>query len=41
MEDMLELSVNQNFVPVVEDQQVFIGILRRKDIIGYFQSLKK
>ncbi|MGP4074737.1 CBS domain-containing protein [Halobacillus sp. K22] len=39
MEDMLGLAVNQNFVPVVDDQQVFIGIIRRKDIIEYFKSL--
>ena len=39
MEDMLELAVSQNFVPVVDDQQVFIGIIRRQDIIEYFKSV--
>ncbi|KHE67664.1 CBS domain-containing protein [Halobacillus sp. BBL2006] len=41
MEDMLELAVSQNFVPVVDDQQVFIGIIRRMDIIEYFVSLNE
>jgi predicted transcriptional regulator len=26
----------QNFVPVVDDQKNFIGIITRKDIIRYF-----
>jgi CBS-domain-containing membrane protein len=36
MEDMLALAADQNFVPVVDDDQVFIGIIRRKDIIEYY-----
>ena len=36
MEDMLELAADQNFVPVVDDESIFIGIIRRKDIIGYY-----
>ena len=36
MEDLLELSLNQNFVPVVDDYNHFIGIITRKDIIRYF-----
>ena len=27
--------MRQNFVPVVDDEGVFIGIIRRKDIIQY------
>ncbi|CAG7610629.1 hypothetical protein PAESOLCIP111_01264 [Paenibacillus solanacearum] len=40
LEDMLELAADQNFVPVVEDEesQLFIGIIRRKDIIEYYTS---
>ncbi|RJE90539.1 CBS domain-containing protein [Paenibacillus sp. 1011MAR3C5] len=37
-EDMLELAADQNFVPVIDEQQVFIGIIRRKDIIEYYTS---
>ncbi len=36
MESLIERALNQNFVPVVDDQKNFIGIIRRKDIINYF-----
>ncbi|XID90739.1 CBS domain-containing protein [Paenibacillaceae bacterium WGS1546] len=36
MEDMLTLAADQNFVPVVDDERVFLGIIRRKDIIEYY-----
>jgi CBS-domain-containing membrane protein len=36
MEDMLALAADQNFVPVVDDESIFIGIIRRKDIIAYY-----
>ncbi|WP_379150799.1 CBS domain-containing protein [Paenibacillus sp. sgz5001063] len=36
MEDMLTLAADQNFVPVVDDQGIFLGIIRRKDIIEYY-----
>lgn len=36
MEDLMEKAMNQNFVPVVDDKNIFIGIVKRKDIIGYF-----
>lgn len=35
IEDLVSLSMRQNFVPVVDDEGVFIGIIRRKDIIQY------
>ena len=36
MEDLMEKAMEQNFVPVVDDQENFSGIITRKDIIGYF-----
>ena len=36
MEDMLTLAADQNFVPVIESGGIFIGIIRRKDIIEYY-----
>lgn len=36
MEELLEQAQNQNFVPVIDDRNVFIGIVTRKDIIRYF-----
>lgn len=38
MEDLINKSVNQNFVPVVDGDQCFIGIIKRKDIILYLSS---
>ena len=39
IEDLILLSVNQNFVPVVDDHDIFIGIIKRSDIINYFYKL--
>ena len=36
IEDLIAKSVNQNFVPVVDDNNVFIGIIKRSDVITYF-----
>ncbi|WP_077611650.1 CBS domain-containing protein [Clostridium sp. Marseille-P2415] len=38
MEDLIDKALNQNFVPVVDDQKNFIGIITRKDIIRYFYN---
>lgn len=35
MEDLMLRAMNQNFVPVIDDQENFIGIITRKDIISY------
>ena len=32
---MVIMSMSQNFVPVVDDRQAFIGIVTRKDILQY------
>lgn len=39
MEDLISRAVVQNFVPVVDDQQVFIGIVRRRELIEYCSKL--
>lgn len=36
MEELLGQAQNQNFVPVIDDRSVFIGIITRSDIIKYF-----
>lgn len=33
IEDLFMLSMNQNFVPIVDDRGVFIGIVTRRDIL--------
>ena len=39
--DLLSLASEQNFVPVVDDQGIFIGIVRRREIIEYCAKLIK
>lgn len=39
MEDLVSLAKIQNFVPVVDDMNRFIGIVRRSDIIDYCEAL--
>lgn len=33
VEDLFEKVANQNFVPVVDDDKIFIGIVTRKDVL--------
>lgn len=40
MEELLNSAMNQNFIPVVDDLENFIGIITRKDIIRYFSERK-
>lgn len=40
IEDLLSLALMQSFVPVVDDKMVFIGIIRRREIIEHYCSLK-
>ncbi|MGN0362996.1 MAG: CBS domain-containing protein [Bilifractor sp.] len=42
IEDLVQISMKQNFVPVVDDENVFIGIITRKAVIQYFyEKFKK
>ena len=41
IDELLEKSMNQNFIPVIDDMGTFIGIVTREDIIGYLQNNKK
>ena len=36
MDELLQLAMTQNFVPVVDDRGMFIGIVTRQDIMRYF-----
>lgn len=38
MEDLCSKIVQQNFVPVVDDCDKFIGIITRKDVIQYYSN---
>ncbi len=41
MENLFEKITNQNFVPVVDDKGVFIGIVTRKDVLLYLAKKLK
>ena len=41
MEDLIDLAMQQNFVPVCDDNGSFIGIVTRQEIIKYFYNLTK
>lgn len=38
MEDLISLAKVQNFVPVIDDMNKFIGIVRRSEIISYCEK---
>lgn len=40
MEELIERVMNQNFVPVIDDRGMFIGIVTRRDVIKYFAEKK-
>ena len=41
-DEILNLSLNQNFIPIVDDRGTYIGIIKRKDIIEYMmQNMNK
>ena len=39
IQDLLNVSKSQNFVPVIDDRNMFIGIVTRQDIITYFYDV--
>ncbi|MEN6566386.1 MAG: CBS domain-containing protein [Veillonellales bacterium] len=36
IDSLLSLAIAQSFIPVVDDNNIFIGIIRRREIIEYF-----
>lgn len=38
MDDLLKQVLDQNFVPVVDDRNTFMGIITRKAVINYFMN---
>ena len=41
VEDILSTATEQNFVPVVDDRNAFIGIITRKAVMNYFIGTMK
>ena len=35
VEDLFQTLINQNFVPVIDDLNIFIGIIKRRDVVSY------
>ena len=40
IDEILSTAINQNFVPVVDDRDMFIGIITRKAIIQYLATVE-
>ncbi|MBQ2921320.1 MAG: CBS domain-containing protein, partial [Oscillospiraceae bacterium] len=38
-EDLIERASKQNFIPVIDDRNTFIGIVTRRAIIKYCQKV--
>mgnify|MGYP003301961550 CR=1 FL=1 len=36
MDSLIDASYRQSFVPVIDDTEAFIGLIKRSDIIRYF-----
>lgn len=41
IEELVSMSLSQNFVPVVDDSDNFVGLVLRKDIIKHFSEKAK
>lgn len=42
IEELISLAISQNFVPVTDDNDIFIGIIKRSDIINYcYKEMEK
>ncbi len=39
LEELLLRVMNQNFIPVVDDREKFVGIITRKSVISYYHEL--
>ena len=37
--DLLTKAKQQNFIPIIDDRHIFIGMITRRDIIDYFEKL--
>lgn len=39
IEEVVDLIMQQNFVPVVDDQKIFVGIITRKAVMSYLRKV--
>lgn len=38
MTEIIDLAMTENFVPVVDDEENFIGIITRRELLGWFKK---
>lgn len=41
LDELLKAAINQNYVPVVDDRSIFIGIVTRRSLMKYLSSTSK
>ncbi len=41
IEEVVDLIMQQNFVPVVDDQKTFVGIITRKAVMSYLRKISE
>ena len=41
LEEVLDIAMTQNFVPVIDDDESFIGIITRRDLMGALRKAQK
>lgn len=39
IEDLITVAIDQNFIPIIDDQGVYVGIVRRKEILEYCKTI--
>jgi CBS-domain-containing membrane protein len=39
IEDLITLAIDQNFIPIIDDREVYVGIVRRREILEYCKTL--
>ena len=38
-DEIYEASLNQNFIPIIDDRNVFIGLIKRKEVMMYIKKM--
>lgn len=38
-DEVYEASLSQNFLPIVDDRNIFIGLIRRKEVMVYIKNM--
>ena len=38
IEDLFDAAMAQNFIPMIDDRGVFVGIVRRREILEYYKQ---